>query len=374
MFRRGSVFWCQDNETRKQESLQTKARATAERLLHARNEAHQQPIINLQIARAYLLVGDPEAATRTWQSVMDEIVKLKHRETGIRWRVAIKDHALDGIRKLPVLETRAQDFLRAMEQGKVSTNMYLRRIHNFALGMNWLPVPVIPKRQWPGVFFKDKRAITLEEHRQIIERETNPERRAFYELAWFLGASQSDIAFLESGNIDWRDHVISYQRKKSGETALVRFGPEVERILRTLPSAGPLFPYLRSVRAGDRATEFKQRCRGLDISGVSLHSYRYAWAERAKKAGYPERFAQVALGHNSKAVHRAYSKKAQVLVPTLEAYENSAKQDANIIPIPLAAADSREITSPACGNLTGNHGSMGAVVIAPSTILAGGTP
>ena len=35
-------------------------------------------------------------------------------------------------------------------------------------------------------------------------------------------------------------------------------------------------------------------------------AYRYAWAERAKVCGYPERFAQEALGHNSKAVHRAY--------------------------------------------------------------------
>jgi len=54
---------------------------------------------------------------------------------------------------------------------------------------------------------------------------------------------------------------------------------------------------------------------------VSLHSYRYSWAERAKKAGYPERFAQEALGHNSKAVHRAYAKKAKVTVPSLEDYE-----------------------------------------------------
>jgi|ERR1035437_1161181 hypothetical protein len=32
------------------------------------------------------------------------------------------------------------------------------------------------------------------------------------------------------------------------------------------------------------------------VSGVSLHSYRYAWAERALKCGFPERFAQQALG------------------------------------------------------------------------------
>jgi len=39
-------------------------------------------------------------------------------------------------------------------------------------------------------------------------------------------------------------------------------------------------------RVNDRATEFRQRCDGLKISGVSLHSYRYAWAERALKCGY----------------------------------------------------------------------------------------
>ena len=46
--------------------------------------------------------------------------------------------------------------------------------------------------------------------------------------------------------------------------------------------------------------------------------YRFAWAERAKTCGYPERFDQEALGHNSNAVHRAYARKAQVVIPTLE--------------------------------------------------------
>ncbi len=66
MFLRGSVYWVQDNFTRKQESLGVKDRDEAEQLLQARNEAHRQPIINLQIARAYLSVSDPKAATRTW--------------------------------------------------------------------------------------------------------------------------------------------------------------------------------------------------------------------------------------------------------------------------------------------------------------------
>jgi len=47
-------------------------------------------------------------------------------------------------------------------------------------------------------------------------------------------------------------------------------------------------------------------------------------AERAKMAGYPERFAQEALGHNSKAVHRAYAKRALMKLPSLEDYEQRA--------------------------------------------------
>ena len=85
------------------------------------------------------------------------------------------------------------------------------------------------------------------------------------------------------------------------------------------------------MRAGDRATEFGQRCRQLGIKGVTLHSYRYAWAERAKTVGYPERFAQEALGHNSKAVHRAYAKLALMKLPSLEEYELNAKEKATIL-------------------------------------------
>jgi hypothetical protein len=38
----------------------------------------------------------------------------------------------------------------------------------------------------------------------------------------------------------------------------------------------------------------------------TFDSHRLVWLERALKCGFPERFAQQALGHNSKAVYRAY--------------------------------------------------------------------
>ena len=101
----------------------------------------------------------------------------------------------------------------------------------------------------------------------------------------------------------------------------LHFGEHAAAILAGLPKNGYLFPRVAQKPERHRAQQFKHRCKALGISGITLHSYRYAWAERAQTAGYPERFAQLALGHTSKAVHRAYAKKAQVVIPTLEQYE-----------------------------------------------------
>jgi integrase len=91
-----------------------------------------------------------------------------------------------------------------------------------------------------------------------------------------------------------------------------------------LPTTGVLFPNLSKFTANDRASRFRRRCHSAGVSGVTLHCYRYAWAERAKTVGMPERFAQAALGHNSKAIHRAYAKKAVIIAPSLEDYETKA--------------------------------------------------
>jgi hypothetical protein len=251
--RMGGVFYVHDSETGKQESLGTRDRAEATTLLNARNESVRQPQLNLHIAKAYLAGTDSGVSTRTWQNALDAIVESKIGSTKDRWRRAAKETALDLIRGRVIIETQAEQLLACLKAGTVSTNVHLRKLHNFCL-------------------------------------------------------------------------------------AMIHFGDEIEMVLRRLPSVGPLFPYLRSVRCGDRATEFKQRCEGLGINGVSLHSYRYAWAERAKQCGYPERFAQEALGHNSKAVHRAYARKAKVKLPSLESYERQAT-DGRIIQLPSSSAE-----------------------------------
>jgi integrase len=127
--------------------------------------------------------------------------------------------------------------------------------------------------------------------------------------------------------IDWTNSTVSFFRKKTGVPVLVHLGKEALNPFKELPAEGLLFPFLASMRPGNRTTEFGQRCRHLSIKGVTPHSYRYAWGKRAKTAGYPERFAQEALGHNSKAVHRAYTRRALVKIPSLEEYEQRAAQE-----------------------------------------------
>jgi hypothetical protein len=82
-------------------------------------------------------------------------------------------------------------FLKVLELGGVSTNVYLRRIHNFALDTNWLSWSILPKHQWPKVKFKEKRAITFEEHQRIIAAEVNPERKCYSRESLVLVAKKN---------------------------------------------------------------------------------------------------------------------------------------------------------------------------------------
>ena len=74
----------------------------------------------------------------------------------------------------------------------------------------------------------------------------------------------------------------------------------------------------------------------MGIAGVTLHFYRYAWAGRAKTCGYPERFAQTALGHNSRAVHEAYAGAAIPICPPLDDYERGLQ--GKIVPLEVVPA------------------------------------
>jgi integrase len=131
-----------------------------------------------------------------------------------------------------------------------------------------------------------------------------------------------------------RTAFLVYHRKKRGpvsEPCRLTIGKRLRALLNVLAPSGDLFPNIKRTSANHRSAEFRRRCRVADVDGVSLHSYRHAWAQRAKACGYPQRFAQEALGHNSRSVHEAYAKGALVVLPALEAYEQT--QTNTIIPL-----------------------------------------
>jgi len=111
---------------------------------------------------------------------------------------------------------------------------------------------------------------------------------------------------------------------------------EIRVLLNALPSSGDLFPSIKRTSANHRSAEFRHRCLVAGVTGVSLHSYRHAWAQRATACGYPQRFAQVALGHSSRAVHEAYAKGAFVVYPALDQYQATTAQ--KVIEVPRLAA------------------------------------
>lgn len=322
---RGGMFYCKDMQTRSRTSLDTKDRKEAEKLVFHKNEAAAHPHINRRIGMAYLAGSDPELCKRTWKTVMEDIIKDKQGPTLHRYHSALKDKAYELIKSKLLVETFPDDFKAVLRAGTISTNVYLRRFQNHALDMGWLPAPVLPKKKFDKIKHKEARAITWEEHCRIIERERNPERTDFYELCWHFGGSQTDIASLHAEDIDYEDRSFVYSRRKTGHLGGTKIGPKAWEVILRRPRTGPLFTYLITVREADRATEFKQRCNGLGIKGVTPHSYRYAWAERSADSGYPERFAQRGMGQNSKMVHRAYARKAQGQLPSLEDYEVARK-------------------------------------------------
>src|SRR5208282_5366738 len=80
-------------------------------------------------------------------------------------------------------------------------------------------------------------------------------------------------------NCNWEKRILSYQRKKTWQWCHLGISIAMEALLKKLPQNGFLFPKIAILKDKDRSAEFCRRCRILEIKGVSLHSYRYAWGE-----------------------------------------------------------------------------------------------
>ncbi|HMJ91585.1 MAG TPA: hypothetical protein VK530_17310, partial [Candidatus Acidoferrum sp.] len=234
LFKRGQVFYLEDSESGQQESLHTRNRGEAIQLQEAKNRAARQPLLGTALAKAYLSVSNPALVTRTWDCVIERFCSAGKAATQLRRQRAIRSAPFALIRNKKLIETTAEDFHAVLKAGGVFTNHCLRLLHNLALGMGWLPWPVIPPKLWPPAPPKPKRAITWEEHQSIVRCEQNLERRFYYELLWEIGAAQTDTSRLEAENIAWETRTLSYRRQKTGAWCHLTIGSRLESLLRQL--------------------------------------------------------------------------------------------------------------------------------------------
>src|SRR5207248_4778161 len=182
-----------------------------------------------------------------------------------------RSKAYHPIRNTALVQTTGANLLAIIHTNGNCVAHYLRRLHNLAVDLGWLPWPVLAKRAWPKIQSRSKRAITAEEHGAVIASEKNSERRAYYDLLYETGAAQTDAANLTAADIDWPNGVLAYHRKKLGpfsEPARLTIGKKLGALLKSLPQSGNLFPNIRKTSANQRSAEFRRRCRVAGITGV----------------------------------------------------------------------------------------------------------
>jgi hypothetical protein len=218
MFKSGKsgVYFRFDKQTKCQTSLHTEDRESALQMLHAANEKERTPMVNRQIGLIYLASTDPNVLTRTWDDVIVSYCESRRLKGPSleRLKRAGRAKAVAPLLNRKIIDTKPEEFLQCLNSGGVSVNVYLRRWHNHALEMDWLPKRVLSNRLWPGIRRKIKRAITLEEHRALINHIENVEWKDFLETLWWTGGVQMDIATLTGDRVSLASGVISFQRAK----------------------------------------------------------------------------------------------------------------------------------------------------------------
>ena len=86
-------------------------------MIHASNEAHRQPVLNLQLARAYLTASDPAFVERTWQTAMAQLQARGKDSSRERYESVFKSRSFDGLRHKRLMETTADDFFAVFKRG-----------------------------------------------------------------------------------------------------------------------------------------------------------------------------------------------------------------------------------------------------------------
>jgi hypothetical protein len=175
---------------------------------------------------------------------------------------------------------------------------HLRRLHNLAADLGPIAWPALPKRAWPKIRRKSKRASAAKEHTAIIAARgmppVSPPRMS-------TCRSCSRLPAQEAGAIQ--------------RTGTPNHGEKLLVLLKSPPPPAIYSQNIKQSSANHRSAEFHRRCRVAGISWIGLYSYRHSWAQRAKSCGV----APEAIDRPNRAVDEVYAKGAVVICPALDA-------------------------------------------------------
>jgi hypothetical protein len=225
MFQRNGVFYIEDKLNGKQKSLRTRDAVAAKRMLAGKNQATEQPQMNLAMAKVYLSFQSPEMMSRTWDDVMKEMEQAYHGPTLDRWRTQMKCAAFQGLRKLVLIQTDSSHFLSVLRHPRAgtSTQKWLRIMHNRAMDLGWIMAPVMARRIWPKLRTKRAKAITADQHARLVAAEKDAEFRNYLQMLWEIGGAQTDTARLHRDNVDLFNRRITYTRQKLESMVVYQF-------------------------------------------------------------------------------------------------------------------------------------------------------
>ena len=134
--RANGVYYALDLVSQRQTSLKTREEAEAKRLIAAKNQAADTPMLNRAMAKVYASASSPELMERKWREVMDAYSAKSVETTRPRVARAFRSEPYRVIARIKVNETDASAFWAVLNHKKAgnSTNHYLRRLQNFAWG------------------------------------------------------------------------------------------------------------------------------------------------------------------------------------------------------------------------------------------------
>lgn len=190
---------------------------------------------------------------------------------------------------------------------------------------------------YTGIGKTVKRALPLETIRRIKALDLTSSAKTGYARDMFMlsfylrGMSLIDMAYLRRS--DLRGGYLTYRRRKTGQTLVIKWTDEMQQVIDSYPAAGEYLLPIINPDGGDDRKVYRNKAsminRRLGVVGdmvginhsLTMYCARHSWATAARAKGIPLSVISEGLGHESESTTLIY----------LASIESSAVDHANSI-------------------------------------------